>query len=61
MTMPDAPLSCSHEKVTMALSFGRIRTSLEVDHFSDFPIDFSTFFHVNLLLVQSHQAQIMIT
>ena len=29
-----------HEKATMALSYGRIRTRLGVDHFPDFQVDF---------------------
>ena len=43
-----------------ALCFGRIRTRLGVDHFTSFPVDVLTSSHVNLLLVQSHQAEIII-
>ena len=43
-----------------ALCFGRIRTRLGVDHFPSFPVDVLSSSHVNLLLVQSHQAEIII-
>ena len=43
-----------------ALYFGRIRTRLGVDHFPSFPVDVLTSSHVNLLLVRSHQAEIII-
>ena len=43
-----------------ALCFGRIRNHLGVDHFPSFPVDVLTSSHVNLLLVQSHQAEIII-
>ena len=43
-----------------ALCFGRIRTRLGVDHFPSFPVDVLTSSHVNLLLVRSHQAEIII-
>ena len=36
--MIDASLSSCHEKATVALSLGRIRTRLGVDHFPSFPI-----------------------
>ena len=43
-----------------ALCFRRIRTRLGVDHFPSFPVDVLTSSHVNLLLVRSHQAEIII-
>ena len=43
-----------------ALYFRRIRTRLGVDHFPSFPVDVLTSSHVNLLLVRSHQAEIII-
>ena len=43
-----------------ALCFGRIRTRLGVDHFPSFPVDVLTSSHVNLLLVRSNQAEIII-
>ena len=43
-----------------ALCFGRIRTRLGVDHFPSFPVGVLTSSHVNLLLVRSHQAEIII-
>ena len=46
----------SHKKATVALSFGRIRTRLGPDPFQIY--HFLTF-HVNLLLVRSHQAEII--
>ena len=42
------------------LCFGRIRTRLGVDHFPSFPVDVLTSSHLNLLLIQSHQAEIII-
>ena len=36
------------------------RTRLGVDHFPSFPVDVLTSSHVNLLLVRSHQAEIII-
>ena len=53
----DAFLSSYHEKEGLALSFGRIRISLEVDQFQAFRLTSS---HVNLLLIRSHQAEIKI-
>jgi len=50
-------LSCCHEKATVALYFGRIRTRLGV--FQVFRL-FSCFLPLNLLLVRSHQAEIII-
>ena len=43
-----------------ALCFGRIRTRLGFDHFPSFTVDVLTSSHVNLLLVRSHQAEIII-
>ena len=43
-----------------ALYFGQIRTRLGVDHFPSFPADVLTSSHVNLLLVRSHQAEIIV-
>ena len=43
-----------------ALYFGQIRTRLGVDHFPSFPVDVLTSSHVNLLLVRSYQAEIII-
>ena len=43
-----------------ALCFGRILTHLGVDNFPSFPVDVLTSSHVNLLLVQSHLAEIII-
>ena len=43
-----------------ALCFGRIRTRLGVDHFPSFPVGVLTSSHVNLLLVRSHQAEIIV-
>ena len=43
-----------------ALYFGRIRTRLGVDHFPSFTVDVLTSSHVNLLLVRSYQAEIII-
>ena len=43
-----------------ALCFGRSRTRLGVDHFPSFPVDVLTSSLVNLLLVRSHQAEIII-
>ena len=43
-----------------ALCFGRIRTRLGVDHFPSFPVGVLTSSQVNLLLVRSHQAEIII-
>ena len=40
--------------------FGRILTRSGVDHFPSFPVDVLTSSHVNLLLVRSHQAEIII-
>ena len=42
------------------LCFGRVRTRLGVGHFPSFPVDVLTCSHVNLLLVRSHQAEIII-
>jgi len=47
-------LSSCHEKSTVALYFGRIRTRLGVVHFRVFRLPLS------LLLVRSHQAEIII-
>ena len=43
-----------------ALCFGRIRTRLGVDHFPSFPVGVLTSSLVNLMLVRSHQAEIII-
>ena len=55
-----ACLSSYHEKATVHYVFGRIRTRLGVDHFPSFPVDVLTSSHVNLQLVRSHQAEIII-
>ena len=55
-----ASLSSYHEESDGALCFGRIRTRLGVDHFPSFPVDVLTSSYVNLLLVRSHQAEIII-
>jgi len=52
-------LSSCHEKATVALYFGRIRTCLGVVHFKFFSCIFD-FLRLNLLLVRSHQAEIII-
>ena len=43
-----------------AICFGQIRTRLGVDHFPSFPVDVLTSSHINLLLIRSHQAEIII-
>jgi len=52
-------LSSCYEKATVALYFGRIRTRLGVVYFQALRLFFD-FLPLNLLLVRSHQAKIII-
>jgi len=53
-------LSSCHDKATVALYFGRICARLWNCHISEFSGCFSDFLPLNLLLVRSHQAEIII-
>ena len=50
----DASFSSYHDKETVALPIGRIRTRLKFGYFSKFSGSLLTFFQVNLLLFWSH-------
>jgi len=53
-------LSSCLKKATVALYFGRIRTRLGVVHFRVFRLFLFDFLLPNLLLVRSHQAEVIV-
>ena len=51
--MTNASLSSYHEKATVALSFGQIRTRVGVDQFPSLPFDALTFCVVNCCMYEA--------